>query len=188
MANTSDLRKRVQTFPWEDWQDRLRKQFEPLYRDGVSLGARVNVGALDIEDPYVSRFMTDYVGERIVSLTDTTREEIIELVRRELEAGHKTPGELGNKIFDALTKKFDGYKKYRADRIARTETAIAMNHGTVLAAEQAGFDEVDVTDGDDDDAACREANGAVWPTERALREPVAHPHCRRAFAPHVATK
>src|SRR5205807_235127 len=99
------------------------------------------------------------------------------------DPGDKSIATLRDEIFDAVGEKFDTYEEYRATRIARTETGIAFNHGTALAAAQNEFD-LDVIDGDDDDE-CAAANGAVWSPEEALADPLEHPNCVRDFAPHV---
>lgn len=187
MPTPGDLRKKVESFPWDKWAKDLKKTFEPLYEQGADIGAQVIVGeGLDTADPFVDRFMTEYVGERIVQLQETTKARVSNLIRRELEKGSaRTTTDLGSKILSEVSKQFEGYKAWRANTIARTETGFAYNHGAVLGSEQSGFDKVDVSDGDSD-GECRAANGQVWSTTKALANPLAHPNCVRSFSPHVA--
>jgi hypothetical protein len=53
-----------------------------------------------------------------------------------------------------------------------------------LGFSQAGIDEVEVSDGTDDDM-CADANGQTWTLREALSEPIAHPNCTRSFIPLV---
>lgn len=185
-TSASKLIDKAESFPWEKWSKEMRDLYEPLYTDGTKIGAVVSLGDVEFEtgDPFVSEFMTDYVGERIKQLQGTTKDRVIELIRRELDAGGTSQGDLGTKVLNVIREQFDGYKQWRANLIARTETGFAYNHGTVLGAHQAGFDLVDVTDGDSD-PECRAANGSVWTIQRALNNPLEHPNCVRAFGPHV---
>lgn len=192
MATTAAaLLAAVQSFPWAQWsKDRLGPGYTAVYRDLVVKSGKAQAAALDRDwnpnDPFVSRFMTDYVGERIVSLEQTSRDNVTKLIRRLLD---ESPGlnstELGKLVFDTVTDQFNDYARWRANTIARTETAIAVNHGTVLGISQAGGEYVDVFDGDDDEV-CAAANGATWTIDDALANPTGHPNCVRAFAPHIS--
>jgi hypothetical protein len=65
-------------------------------------------------------------------------------VRDALEAGTGSSLELGDLIADKVREKFDAYADWRADRIARTETANAYNYGRRVRLSEAGVTEVDV--------------------------------------------
>lgn len=67
--------------------------------------------------------------------------------------------------------------------IAETEAVHAYNEGTLTAAEMSGVQAVYVTDGDDHDEPCVEANGSVWDIATARSNRLEHPRCRRAFLP-----
>lgn len=69
----------------------------------------------------------------------------------------------------------------RADTIARTEIGLAQNYGQGETYKAAGFVTVIVQDGDCDE--CIEFDGAEWPVDRALEEPLQHPNCVRSFIP-----
>jgi hypothetical protein len=190
-TTSKELLDKLDSFPWDTWNAELKSGFKPLYVAGVKVGAQVAdgvgdvVGGFDDTDPFISDFINDYVGERIVQLTGTTKDRVISLIRGVLDKQElESPISLGKLIFDVVSEQFDGYKRWRANTIARTEAGFATNHGTVLATKQAGFDSVDVTDGDSDEE-CEAANGAVWSIEEALTNALEHPNCVRAFAPHV---
>lgn len=186
----AELEALVEAFPWDEWsRAHLEPGFRQIYRDlveSVGKGSTKQLGtAWQRKDPFTSQFMTDYVGERITQLQGTSKDRVIALVRRTLEeAKGLTPVELGKVIHEAVSDQFEEYGRWRANTVARTETAIATNHGTVLGVKQAGVAKVDVFDGTDDEE-CRAANGQVWTVEQALENPLGHPNCVRAFGPHV---
>ena len=63
-------------------------------------------------------------GERVLLITSDTYQEINYLVDQGIKTGSST-----NEIRDAILGKYDDWKGYRAERIARTETANAVNTG-----------------------------------------------------------
>lgn len=79
---------------------------------------------------------------------------------------------------------FDEYKTWQADRIARTETAVAFNRGSSNLMREAGIHEVDIVDGEEDEA-CASANGEVWTLEQYESDPIEHPNCTRVGLPRV---
>ena len=188
--SAADLQAAVRSFPWDEWtRDKLGPGFEQVYRGlVVKTGTRTarDLGEVfDRADPFLSSFMTSYVGERIVSIEGTSKDRVIALVRRVLDEGAGLSSvELGKLVQTTVEDAFDEMSRWRANMIARTEVAIAENHGTVLGSSQAGVTEVDVFDGEDDEE-CAAANGQVWSISEALENPIAHPNCVRAFSPHV---
>jgi len=188
MLTDAQVKALVDQLPWSEWsQKKFGPGFTVLYRDLVIKSGKATAKAIDSAwrqaDPFTSRFMTHYVGERITQLEGTSKDLVTQTVRRVLdEADGLTTTELGSLIRETVEDQFGDFAKYRADRIARSETAIAYNHGTVLGVSQAGGDTVDVFDGEDDDV-CAAANGQTWTIEHALADPIAHPNCVRAFSP-----
>lgn len=67
--------------------------------------------------------------------------------------------------------------------IADSEATHAYNEGVLTAAELSGVGQVYVTDGDDHDQPCEDANGSVWDVSYARENRIEHPNCRRAFLP-----
>lgn len=66
--------------------------------------------------------------------------------------------------------------------VVRTKSGQAHNTGRALAAERAGVDRFVIIDGTNDEA-CAEANGRSCDGGWAIANPLAHPNCRRVFAP-----
>lgn len=186
----AQLTAMVEAFPWDEWgRTHLEPGYRQIYRDLVTTTGKAAAkragAAWQHKDPFTSTFMTEYVGERITQLQGTSKERVIALVRKTLDEGEGlTSVELGKVIRDAVEDQFQEYARWRANTVARTETAIATNHGSVLGYQQGGVSKVDVFDGTDD-AICAAANGSVWTVEQALADPVGHPNCVRAFGPHV---
>lgn len=176
----------LEVFPWAEWRKKLHDQLDPTYRAAVSKAASRRSDAFTFDDPFTSSFATQYVGERVKQLDAFTRENVSDLIRRVLDGeGAKSTTNLAELVAKEVREHVEGYETWRAARIARTETDIAYNHGDVLALKQEGDDLVDVIDGDSDEA-CAAANGQVWTVEEALRRPIEHPNCSRAFLKHVA--
>jgi hypothetical protein len=184
------LQAAVDAFDWATWSSTV---LGPGYRTttanlvqavGKRQAKRLG-GSWNPKDPYTSQFMTEYVGERITQLTDTTVAKVRSVVQQAWEASDGlTTVELGKQIQIAVEALGDEMARSRANTIARTETAIVENNASVLGIRQNGGDRVDVFDGTDDEV-CAAANGQVWTIEQALADPVGHPNCVRAFAPHI---
>jgi hypothetical protein len=184
------LQAAVDAFPWDEW---AAKVLGPGYRATTAnlvqavgkAQAKKLGGSWNPNDPFTSRYMTTYVGERITQLTDTTVAKVRAVVQKAWEASDGlTTVELGKQIQDAVEALGTEMARSRANTIARTETAIVENHASVLSLGQNGVEWVDVFDGTDD-AVCAKANGDKWTIEQALADPVGHPNCVRAFAPHL---
>lgn len=73
-----------------------------------------------------------------------------------------------------------------APTIALTEATRAYNLATLEVAEGSDIGSVLVTDGDEDDEPCKEADGSTWTVEFARQHMLEHPNCRRAFIPRVS--
>jgi hypothetical protein len=75
------------------------------------------------------------------------------------------------------------FASYRPDVVADTETDEMGTTVQLLAWQDAGVEEVDVSDGELWDEPCIEANGQRWTIEQALDNPKEHPYCQRTFTP-----
>lgn len=181
----------VDSFDWAAYNDELENDFGDVFRhilvsQGHVSARSVGLGTFHDNDPFVKKRLTEYVGERIVSLNDTTKEDVSQLIRTVMDDASEeiTVLELSDRIAEKVREGFTGYQDWRADRIGRTETSIAYNFGDIFGYRQAGVTHVLVSDGDGD-AECAAANGQTWTLEEALNNPVAHPHCERSFSPIV---
>ena len=153
----------------------------------TAVATATGLGAsLDVADPLLTKFMTGYVLERAKQLDATTHLDVATLIRSKFESG-VAPAELNAVILDAVREKFDGYEAWRANRIGRSESAIAYNHANIMGFSQAGVSEVEVVDGTDDEI-CDAANGSTYTLRESLSDPIGHPNCTRSFVPIIPTE
>ncbi len=177
----------LERFPWDEWNARLGPGLAQHYRDIVTrhgaAAATAAGGTWNPSDPFLAKFATGYVGERITQLDATTKAEVALALRSALDgAGGISIQALNTLVLETVREKFTGYEQYRALRIARSESAIASNHGNIFGFAQAGVSEVDVLDGTNDEL-CAAASGQRWTLRQSLEEPIAHPNCQRGFSP-----
>lgn len=187
----AELNRLIASFDWEEWEDGLREAFAPEFEAIALAQGEHEAGALAIEfdskAPFLTRFFTKYIGERITQMSQSTRDMIVEELHavleheddRESAGATALAGQLSDAVADSAA-----FSPARSLMIARTETAIAYNVGALGAYHQAGVEKVEVSDGDEDEE-CADADGQIWTLEEALAEPVAHPNCVRSFAPVV---
>ena len=131
--------------------------------------------AFDLENIYVQRVLGDLAKE-VRKVADTTKQEIRDLVSKQASEGWS---------IDDLAKEIRALKEVhsmaRARTIARTETALGYNRGTLSGYQEAGVKSVEVFDGDEHEP-CRSANGSIWTIEEAMANALCHPNGTRAFA------
>lgn len=118
------------------------------------------------------------VGVRIKDIGRVTRERIAEVIEQGIRDGLGM-AELGKAIRESTA-----FDELRAETIARTETAVALNTAAIESYREYDVSEVEVSDGDVDDP-CAEANGSIWSLTEALDNPISHPNCTRDFAPLI---
>jgi len=132
-----------------------------------------------------------------VSITETLRDSIRGKVTAAIAEGW-SPQKLTAELTDALGKT-------RAERVARTETALAYNEGAYEVYAAGGQEYVEILDGDGcipdghDDLAekpdgtvgiiqfDRLANGQIWALADFHAHLIGHPNCVRAAIPYEAT-
>jgi hypothetical protein len=179
----------VESFDWSAYHESVSGTLEKSFTEILTIQgdrAIAKAGgeiAFNVDDPFVKKQLTTYVGERITSLDDTTKQEVADMLREIIGKDGGSAEEIGDLVAEKVRERFDGYADWRADRIARSETSIAYNYGNTLGYRQAGVTHVRVIDSDDSDEACRQANGQIWTIEEALANPIEHPGCERDFAP-----
>jgi hypothetical protein len=189
---SAQLQAMVDGFPWAQYQDTLRPGLTQVARDIVLVGGEAGAlaagGTWSDDNPFVSKFVNGYVGERIVAIDDTTKAIVVNTLKDIYENAEDdtTVTEIASAVSNAVLDAFETMEGYRSLMIARTETAILTNNGKNMGYSAAGVSEVDVLDGTDDEE-CESANGDVWSVEDAMDDPIAHPNCVRAFAPRVPT-
>lgn len=163
-----------------DGVERLMRRFHPLvvesaFADASLAGVPV---AFDLEMEEVQGVL-DRLAKDVRRVAETTREDVRRLVGQQAEHGW-TVDDLAQRILE--TGEINSVS--RATAIARTETGMAYNLGSITAYRTAGLTHVDVLDGDDDEP-CASANGSRWTLEEAEQNPLGHPNCVRAFQPVV---
>lgn len=137
-------------------------------------------------DDAATRAVLEHAAERVVRISDTTRDAI----REHLQEGQRlglSGWEIANGSpkdnFPPLDRLFDETWKGRADLISRTELAEAQRVSALNRYAASGLvDQVRVVDGDYD-AFCASRNGKVVPLAEA--PDLAHPACRLVVIPVV---
>ena len=117
------------------------------------------------------------------SIAKTTRKQIHDLVARATTEGW-TRQQLVDEIESATMW------EARADAVARSEVAIAVNQGAAETYSAAGVQTIDILDGpgcleDGHDDSVAGVNGETWTIEKFQTYPIGHPHCRRDGVPNV---
>jgi HK97 family phage portal protein len=156
----------------------LYNRFYPLILRHSWNDAAAELGielAFDLENRWVKGVL-DELAKAIVGIAETTREEVRSLVAKQAEEGWSI-----DELAAEIRKLKEVHSTARARTIARSETAIAYNKGSLAGYREAGVEKVEVFDGDEHEP-CRSANGSIWTIEQAEAEPLCHPNGTRAFA------
>lgn len=188
MPSPAQMLKDLDAFDWDAWNKTLAKGIEQPIHDIViasaQAAAQMGDAVLDPGNPIIKKFIGRYAMERAKQLNGTTKDAVADIIRRAFAGAPEgaTTKELANAVREKVKETYEGYEQWRADRIARTETAIGYNNGNILGFAEAGVEKVKVLDGTQDDA-CASANGQTWTLAESLADPIAHPNCERAFSP-----
>lgn len=177
---------------WDDKieRDALMGTYLPL-ADRVAGQALLHVGELtgaqlrwDLSVPVVQEVRAR-LAAKVTRVNDTTRQAIGGQVDVGLARGYSVT-QIANGVaadaYPGIVGIFDQASRYRAEMIARSETAMVYNDTASAGYRDAGITQVEVIDGTGD-PDCEEANGQVWTLDEAEASPIAHPNCVRAFAP-----
>ena len=168
----------------ERFRKRLPRITRPYLEMALQMGAEEAVRLLGTDFSIAAsqealEAVTRHLDTLEVQIRNTTNADVRTAITEGLSLGENV---------DALRARvdvlFDGYEQWRVDRIVRTEVSAAYELGALNQFKGAGVSEVDVEDGDQDDA-CAEANGSVWSVEEALANPLELPSCTRVFSPHT---
>jgi hypothetical protein len=147
----------------EKWDAKLKKLLAPYLTSAAELAAgatQTRLGAHKAEDLLGSRVLERLLaasGKRITGINETTRQHVIDAIRRGIVAG-EGPGTIGDRLEDLPEGVFG---EYRGELIARTETGIVANLASVESYREYGVAKVSVIDGDEDEG-CAAANGSEW--------------------------
>jgi SPP1 gp7 family putative phage head morphogenesis protein len=83
---------------------------------------------------YVAKWLRTFGAQRIKGITDTTRDKIAAALADGIEA-EETIDQLVTRLEDV----YSGFKQWRAELIARTETLTASNAGSIYGARSTGL-------------------------------------------------
>lgn len=166
---------------WKGHRKALADAVTPQYLDLLELGWDQELaGDFALTNPHV-KDAVKLLGKRIVGISETTREDMKGVLERTLGAD-KIPStaEIARQLREyGVTSSVS-----RSQMIARTESAVGLNHGAIASYREAGVERVQVLDGDGDEE-CAAADGQTWTLDEAMDNPTAHPNCTRAFSPIV---
>ena len=128
----------------------------------------------------LTAFIRQRVGERITSISETTRDDISRLVESGISSG-MSPAELGVSIREATA-----FNEARAEMIARTETMFAYNDAALSTYRELGAGEVQAIDGDKDEE-CAARDGRTFSVDEAFGI-ADHPNGTLDWVPIVPAK
>lgn len=181
--NSKTLRSRLRrSEAWKNFQQRVAAALEESVKRGLSRAVSMWSGAgrtpeEEIDYEALAREIV-YRQGGVRSIVNTQRDRVAAKVADALAAGGGE-AETEAAVRDAIAV----WRDPQAETIALTEAVHAFNEGTLVVAELTGADRVFVTDGDEDDQPCIDANGQVWTIEHARENRLEHPRCRRSFLP-----
>lgn len=149
----------------------------------LSLGITV---AFDLNDPAVTKALA-YAGEDVKNITVTTREALQAALKYGNDNGWSIQQLVrGDETQAGIRSIVEETYKNRAQTIARTELGNAQNTATSERYFQNGVVKVEILDNgnDDDDDACKIANGQIWTLAHFQNNRLEHPNCTRCAAPY----
>jgi hypothetical protein len=128
----------------EDFVRELSDALVGPFADGMMAGTEAIGGAIDLDlaNERAVAWARDYAAQLVTQVDETSKTLIREMVSRELDAGVTMQD-----LTDDLMQAFGDFAEYRAERIARTETANAYNQGTIGGYRESGVEYVEVLDG-----------------------------------------
>lgn len=156
---------------------------------GALAGALVGAPPFGEADPRLMAILGE-AGERIRRISEETREAVREMLREAVSRGYnlyQTAYGVPRDGFRGIVGVVEEVYRGRAETIARTEMAWAMQRAAHDRYGAAGVTEVDVWDGPDcglryhDDP--EKVNGRRYPVGVIEEYPIAHPNCRRVSLP-----
>jgi hypothetical protein len=107
----------------------------------------------------------------------TLKERVLRGVAAELEKD----GTNVESVRSSIQNEILTWQRNQTPMIGANEAVVSYNEGTLTVFEAVGTEFVFVTDGNDHDEPCREADGSVWSLDQARENLCEHPNCRRAF-------
>jgi hypothetical protein len=188
---------------WEIFMEKVQGPIGQAFLEGETLageahGITVEFGITDEQAAaYAQARAAALVGKRILedgtvvdapskfAVSQTVRDDLRATIARAFKEGWSEK-DLQNAIEN------QDFWGWRADRIARTEVAVALNKGTAVTYRTAGVDTVTIIDGhgclrDGHNDAVAGVNGETWKLDEYEQDPVGHPNCVRDAVPNLET-
>lgn len=168
---------------WKVFQDRLEAILQGGAQDAMSMANMhhasqgLDPAELDYESEAKAIIQRD---GGIAGLMKTIKKRVLDAVL----TGQRR-GDAQTELAAALQDATGGWQDNAAPQIALDVATAAYNHGTLEVADANGSPTVIVSDGEDFDEPCIEANGQVWPLAKARANLQQHSRCQRAFVPVV---
>ena len=166
-----------------DWGDiaTMKEPTAALLAQISAHGFIAVTGADPVEDFSValdraSEWALPYAGDLITGIDATTKDAINALTAQTMANPDASVADLQA----AITDNFEGMSDYRAEMIARTETAYAAANGDIAGYRETGVEYVEISDGTDFDEECADADGQVWSLDEYEADPLEHPSCGRS--------
>lgn len=150
-----------------EWDARLKKLLAPYANEIANLTAKkaqTSLGKAEFSDltgNAVLQRLLARLGTRISGINETTRQQVAEAIKAGVEAGDGAAA-LGDRI-EALTD----FDEYRAELIARTESARVLNEAQLESFREFGVNRVRAIDGDED-PECAARDGQEFDLDDAL--------------------
>lgn len=180
---TTDLKKRIRNSEaWTAFSKQVGKALERAIKRGLSAAVihhRELTPEEEIDYDQIAKEMV-HRKDGVRGIVQTLKDSILNHVSDRLEKNATQQD-----VNAAIQKRIDEWKQGSAETVAMTEVVRGYNEGTLAVAEAAGVTHVHVSDGEDHDQPCKDANGQTWTISHAREHYLEHPRCRRAFVPAV---
>jgi hypothetical protein len=121
--------------------------------------------SVDVPVENFQEWIDGQVGRLITSTHATFANEMRDFLVGQLRAGGNAKS-----ISKAIHEHFSDFPKWKADRVARSETRDVVNASTLLTAQAADFKFVKASDGTTFDERCRERDGKLFTVKEAFKE------------------
>ena len=171
--------------------DAIRPDLAAIAREAAQLGMQqVDTAEIDALLSQANARAVEWArrrsGEMVKQVSETTRQAVADLTAQALEEGWSNDA-----LADALDSS-DVFGEDRADRIARTETAMADVQGNLIGWQESGLvsgKEWLVADANECDL-CADLNGEIAPLDEEFPDgdPPLHPNCRCTVLPVQAAE
>jgi len=143
----------------------LHDALHPLL-NGAELGYQAAARMLpgkSIQSPE-RKALGDRINRDWQAIDDTTFEAVVDQLATGIQRGY-TPLQIAqgyaDEDYEGIQGVFEQASDYRAEMIARTETAQAWNEGAIAAYGDAGVSQVEISDGTAYDSLCADRDGSV---------------------------